>query len=100
MSSELAIYDASLGDRRPAGLIKRYGDLYSIHRLETLDDLDTIEELRDAEELKNKLLFSVVVVSLFTNKSLPSQIIFRKNSIKIIYLDNLTDFFSYVILNV
>ena len=32
-------------------------------RLETLDDLDSIEELRDAAELKNKLLFSVVVVS-------------------------------------
>ena len=32
-------------------------------RLDTLDDLDSIAELKDADELKNKLLFSVIVVS-------------------------------------
>ena len=31
--------------------------------METLDALDAIEDLSDADELKNKLLFSVVVVS-------------------------------------
>ena len=63
-SSASSIYDISAGDRRPAGLVRRFGDLYSMARLDTLDDLDAIEELRDAHELKNKLLFSVVVVSL------------------------------------
>ena len=32
-------------------------------RLDTLDALDELKELSSAEELKNKLLFSVVVVS-------------------------------------
>ncbi len=45
-------------------LVKRYGDLYSQLRLETLDALDKMAELVNSEELKNKLLFSVVVVSL------------------------------------
>ena len=33
-------------------------------RLDTLDALDDLKELSSAEELKNKLLFSVVVVSI------------------------------------
>ena len=37
--------------------------MIALLRLDTLDDLDAIEELKDASELKNKLLFSVVVVS-------------------------------------
>ena len=41
----------------------RYGELYSQARLDTLDALDELKELASAEELKNKLLFSVVVVS-------------------------------------
>ena len=53
-----------MGDKRPADLVRKFGDLYSMARLETLDDLDKIVELRDATELKNKLLFSVVVVWL------------------------------------
>ena len=43
--------------------MRRYGELYSLIRLETLDSLDTLPELVNSEELKNKLLFSVVVVS-------------------------------------
>lgn len=50
-------------DTRPAALVKRYGELYSQARLETLDDLDKLVELVNSEELKNKLLFSVMVVS-------------------------------------
>ena len=37
--------------------------LTSKTRLDTLDALDELKELSSAEELKNKLLFSVVVVS-------------------------------------
>ena len=59
------IYDVHNGDKRPAALVRNFGDLYSVARLETLDALDAIEDLIDADELKNKLLFSVVVVSYF-----------------------------------
>lgn len=38
--------------------------LTSETRLDTLDALDELKELSSAEELKNKLLFSVVVVSI------------------------------------
>lgn len=60
--SESIVYDVNNGDRRPAGLVRKFGDLYSMARLDTLDDLDSIPELADANELKSKLLFSVVVV--------------------------------------
>ena len=63
-SSMVVIYDVHNGDKRPANLVRSFGELYSVARLETLDDLDTIDELVDADELKNKLLFSVVVVSV------------------------------------
>lgn len=52
----------SLRDQRPAALVRRYGELYSQVRLETLDALDRLPQLVNAEELKNKLLFSVMVV--------------------------------------
>lgn len=51
-------------DQRPASLVAKYGELYSQLRLETLDELDKMPELINSEELKNKLLFSVVVVSI------------------------------------
>ena len=90
------IYNASNGiDKRPADLVRRFGELYSMARLDTLDALDNVKELDQfipsqissssstssmssihsstaegknrtkstSEELKNKLLFSVVVVS-------------------------------------
>jgi len=57
------IYDVHNGDKRPANLVRNFGDLYSVTRLETLDALDAIQDLSDADELKNKLLFSVVVLS-------------------------------------
>ena len=90
------IYNASNGiDKRPADLVRRFGDLYSMARLDTLDALDNVNELDQfftsqassnssvsstssihssinggvsrtkstSDELKNKLLFSVVVVS-------------------------------------
>ena len=65
VSTVSVIYDVHNGDRRPANLVRSFGELYSVARLETLDALDAIGELVDADELKNKLLFSVVVVSVF-----------------------------------
>ena len=62
--STVVIYDVHNGDRRPAALVRHFGELYSVWRLETLDALDGLSELMDADELKNKLLFSVVVVSM------------------------------------
>ena len=70
--------------REAARLVAKYGELYSQARsdlvdflprkhltyeirLDTLDALDELKELSSAEELKNKLLFSVVVVSFVSN---------------------------------
>ena len=44
-------------------LVASYVTLYSQARLDTLDALDKLVELRQAEELKSKLLFSIIVVS-------------------------------------
>ena len=44
-------------------LVASYVQLYSQARLDTLDALDNLVELRQAEELKSKLLFSIIVVS-------------------------------------
>ena len=43
-------------------LVASYVQLYSQARLDTLDALDKLGELRQAEELKSKLLFSIIVV--------------------------------------
>ena len=51
-------------DRRPAALVRRYGELYAQTRLEALDCLDRMPELVKHEDLKSKLLFSVIVVSI------------------------------------
>ncbi len=59
LSSRSASSSSSSSSSR---LVSRYGELYSQLRLETLDALDRIPELVNSEELKNKLLFSVVVV--------------------------------------
>lgn len=50
------------GEQRPSALVRRYGSLYAQARVDTLDALDSIPQLRDADELKSKLLFSVVVL--------------------------------------
>ncbi|XP_054167296.1 uncharacterized protein LOC128964685 [Oppia nitens] len=52
-----------LGDRRPTALIRKYGNLYAQARVDTLDALDSLQALKDADELKSKLLFSVVVLA-------------------------------------
>ena len=43
-------------------IVSGYVQLYSQARLDTLDALDRMMELRQAEELKSKLLFSIIVV--------------------------------------
>ena len=50
-------------------LSEKYGALYTHAHLHTLDALDALEPLRDAPELKSKILYSVVVVSIFTPES-------------------------------
>ncbi|XP_065287165.1 uncharacterized protein [Dermacentor albipictus] len=54
--------NAAQGEQRPSALVRRYGSLYAQARVDTLDALDAIPQLRDADELKSKLLFSVVVL--------------------------------------
>ncbi|CAF4708648.1 unnamed protein product, partial [Rotaria magnacalcarata] len=48
---------------RPTELIRSYNTLYSQARIDALDALENVREMSDAEDLKSKLLFSVVVVS-------------------------------------
>lgn len=50
-------------DKRPAALVRKYGELYAQTRLETLDSLDKLKELDNHDDLKSKLLFSVIVLS-------------------------------------
>jgi hypothetical protein len=50
---------SSMGDR----LVRCYGNLYAAARVDALDSLDNLPALKDADELKSKILFSVVVVS-------------------------------------
>lgn len=50
-------------------LAERYGALYAHAHLHTLDALDALEPLRDAPELKAKILYSIVVVSIFVLES-------------------------------
>ena len=64
-SSQIRISSASSVwvSSQPDHLVASYVQLYSEARLETMLSLDSMEGLSQAEELKNKLLFSVVVVS-------------------------------------
>lgn len=55
--------DLSLGESRPTQLIKRYGNLYTESRLDAMDALDDVPNMANCEDLKVKLLLSVVVVS-------------------------------------
>ncbi|CAF3786055.1 unnamed protein product [Rotaria magnacalcarata] len=48
---------------RPTELIRSYNTLYSQARIDALDALENVREMSDAEDLKSKLLFSVVVLA-------------------------------------
>ena len=56
-------------DKRPAALVRKYGELYAQTRLETLESLDRLTELNNHDDLKSKLLFSVIVVSEISQRS-------------------------------
>ena len=56
--------DLSLGENRPSELIRRFGNLYSEGRVDAFDALDALPEMAEFDDLKGKLLFSVVVVSV------------------------------------
>jgi len=56
--------DISLGENRPTQLVKRYGNLYNEARLDAMDALDELSDMADADDLKVKLLLSIVVVRL------------------------------------
>ena len=51
--------------------VRKYGELYAQTRLETLDCLDKLSDLDTHDDLKSKLLFSVIVVSVIIVSSLP-----------------------------
>ncbi|XP_046382270.1 uncharacterized protein LOC124153215 [Ischnura elegans] len=55
-------------------LLGRYASLYAQARVDTLDALDNLAPLKEAEELKAKILFSVVVLSFRSAQSLQSSI--------------------------
>ncbi|ESN97983.1 hypothetical protein HELRODRAFT_177655 [Helobdella robusta] len=55
--------DLSLGANRPTQLIKRYGNLYSEARVDALDALENLPELSECDDLKTKLLLSIIVLS-------------------------------------
>ena len=61
-------------------LVASYVQLYSQARLDTLDALDKLVELRQAEELKSKLLFSIIVVSSQAISCLSHLLIFFSRS--------------------
>ncbi|XP_013783676.1 uncharacterized protein LOC106467845 isoform X2 [Limulus polyphemus] len=66
--------NVSLGDRRPTALIRRYGNLYAQARVDTLDTLESFSELQSSDELKSKLLFSVVVLAFSSVQNTVSDI--------------------------
>lgn len=55
--------DISLGENRPTQLVKRYGNLYNEARLDAMDALDELSDMADADDLKVKLLLSIVVLA-------------------------------------
>lgn len=71
--------DLSLASR-PSELVRQYGDLYSRIRVDALDALDRIGQLDDLSVLKEKILFSVVVVRgsyeipITTSRTLPADL--------------------------
>ncbi|ODN02489.1 Mitochondria-eating protein [Orchesella cincta] len=50
-------------EERKTFLVREYGALYAQGRVETMDALDSLPDLIEADELKSKLLFSVIVLA-------------------------------------
>ncbi|KAL3863112.1 hypothetical protein ACJMK2_004886 [Sinanodonta woodiana] len=55
--------DLNLGTIRPTELIRQFGNLYSEVRVEALDSLDALEQFAGLQALKEKILFSVIVLA-------------------------------------
>ncbi|KAJ8317486.1 hypothetical protein KUTeg_005390 [Tegillarca granosa] len=55
--------DLNLGENRPTELIRYYGNLYSEGRMEALDSLDNMPMMGELSVLKEKILFSAIVLS-------------------------------------
>ncbi|KAJ9583613.1 hypothetical protein L9F63_022057, partial [Diploptera punctata] len=51
-------------------LVRCYGNLYAAARVDALDALDNLLQLKDADELKSKILFSVIVLAFRSAQSL------------------------------
>ncbi len=57
--------------RSAGALVRKYGELYAQTRLDTLESLDRLPELDNLDDLKSKLLFSVIVVSKKEDRNNP-----------------------------
>ncbi len=57
--------------RSAGALVRKYGELYAQTRLDTLESLDRLPELDNLDDLKSKLLFSVIVVSIKRDRNNP-----------------------------
>ena len=76
--------DLSAGECRPSTVVD---NLYTQTRLDAMDELDELESLDkvdDSGDIKNKILFSVLVVSIIIFNSICSCVSFKK--VVIIYL--------------
>ena len=61
------------GGARATQLVRRYGNLYSEARLDALDALDSLDEVSQFDDLKVKILYSVLVVG-FTHEIIDESI--------------------------
>lgn len=65
LSGPTKFEDISVGAVRPTELIRSFGNLYTEARVEAFDALDEVPQMAGFDDLKGKLLFSIVVVSHF-----------------------------------
>ena len=73
------------GGARATQLVRRYGNLYSEARLDALDALDSLDEVSQFDDLKVKILYSVLVVR-FTTEMLNKMVCNNYDVIAVIWL--------------
>lgn len=73
--------NVNLGEKRTTSLIRRYGELYSQSRIDTLDTLECLKEFQEAEELKSKLMFSIIVLAFHSVQNKLGEIFIRLREI-------------------
>ncbi|XP_067129426.1 uncharacterized protein [Centruroides vittatus] len=71
----------NLGEKRATSFIRRYGELYSQSRIDTLDSLECLTEFQEAEELKSKLMFSIIVLAFHSVQNKLGEIFIRLREI-------------------